>query len=157
MCGILVLAAILWVTEALPLFVTSLMVIGAETILLANPGGWSGFGFSGAGSMSFNGIISAAANPILVLFFAGLVMAAAAVNQKVDQTMAAWLLRPFVAGRRSMLYGVMGVTALFSMWMSNTATTAFMLTLTMPLLAQLHPTDPYRKALLLAVPFAANI
>uniref|UniRef100_UPI004049E8D7 hypothetical protein n=1 Tax=Cephaloticoccus sp. TaxID=1985742 RepID=UPI004049E8D7 len=63
MCGILVLAAILWVTEALPLFVTSLMVIGAETILLANPGGWSGFGFSGAGSMSFNGIISAAANP----------------------------------------------------------------------------------------------
>ncbi len=64
MCGILVLAAILWVTEALPLFVTSLMVIGAETILLANPGGWSGFGFSGAGSMSFNGIISAAANPM---------------------------------------------------------------------------------------------
>jgi solute carrier family 13 (sodium-dependent dicarboxylate transporter), member 2/3/5 len=157
MAGILVLAAVLWVTEAVPLFVTSLVVIGTETILLANPGGWPGFGFSGGGSMTFGGVVAAAADPVLVLFFGGLVMASAAINQNVDQTMAAWLLRPFVASRRSMLYGVMGVTALFSMWMSNTATTAFMLTLMMPLLAQVKPSDPYRKALLLAVPFAANI
>jgi len=43
------------------------------------------------------------------------------------------------------------------MWMSNTASTAFMLTLLLPLLAQIPPADPYRKTLLLAVPFAANI
>lgn len=157
MSGILVLAGVLWVTEAVPLFVTSLLVIGAEALLLANPGGWPGLGFAGSGSMTFRGIMGAAVDPVLVLFFAGLVMASAAVNEKVDQTMAAWLLQPFVSGRRRMLYGVMTVTAVFSMWMSNTATTAFMLTLMMPLLAQVDPADPYRKAMLLAVPFAANI
>lgn len=84
-------------------------------------------------------------------------MARAAVKEGVDQAMGGWLLRPFVHSRRLLLFGVMGVTALFSMWMSNTATTAFMLTLTMPLLAQVAPANPCRRALLLAVPFAANI
>lgn len=157
MAGILVLAALLWVTEALPLFVTSLIVIAAEIVLLANPGGWSGFGFETDAGPSFVTILNASVNPILVLFFAGLVMSRAAVNEQVDQNMASWLLRPYVGSRKHLLYGVIGVTALFSMWMSNTATTAFMLTLTMPLLAQVDPSDPYRKALLLAVPFAANI
>src|SRR5690606_32456675 len=102
-------------------------------------------------------VLNAAVSPTLVLFFAGLVMARAAVKEGVDQTMGGWLLRPFLGSRRLLLFGVMGVTALFSMWMSNTATTAFMLTLTMPLLAQIPPADPYRRALMLAVPFAANI
>lgn len=157
MAGIMVLAALLWVTEALPLFVTSLIVIAAEIILLANPGGWGGFGFEAAGGPTFKTILNASVNPILVLFFAGLVMSRAAVNEQVDQNMASWLLRPYARNRRLLLFGVIGVTALFSMWMSNTATTAFMLTLTMPLMAQIDPADPYRKGLLLAVPFAANI
>lgn len=40
MAGIFVAAAVLWMTEALPLFVTSLLVIGLQIILLANPGEW---------------------------------------------------------------------------------------------------------------------
>ena len=157
MAGILVLAAVLWVTEAVPLFVTSVLVIGAEVLLLANPGKWTFLGYAAGGGPSFTAVLNAAINPTLVLFFAGLVMARAAVKEGVDQAMGGWLLRPFVHSRRLLLFGVMGVTALFSMWMSNTATTAFMLTLTMPLLAQVAPADPYRRALLLAVPFAANI
>src|SRR5690606_20164009 len=39
MAGIFVVAALLWVTEALPLFATALLVIGLEVLLLANPGG----------------------------------------------------------------------------------------------------------------------
>lgn len=157
MAGILVLAAVLWVTEAVPLFVTSVLVIGAEVLFLANPGKWTLLGYAAGGGPTFTTVLNAAINPTLVLFFAGLVMARAAVKEGVDQAMGGWLLRPFVHSRRLLLFGVMGVTALFSMWMSNTATTAFMLTLTMPLLAQVAPADPYRRALLLAVPFAANI
>ncbi|MCC6414620.1 MAG: DASS family sodium-coupled anion symporter [Opitutaceae bacterium] len=157
MAGILVLAAVLWITEAVPLFVTAVLVIGAETFLLANPGGWRVFGYTQGGGPTFTSVLNAAISPILVLFFAGLVMARAAVKEGVDQALGGWLLRPFVRSRRSLLFGVMGVTALFSMWMSNTATTAFMLTLTMPLLAQIPPADPFRRALLIAVPFAANI
>ncbi len=157
MAGILVVAATLWVTEAVPLFATSLFVIAAEIFLLANPGGWPGFGFATGEGTSLRAVLNAAVDPILVLFFAGFLLARAAVTEGVDQAMASWLLRPFTQSRPALLFGVMGVTALFSMWMSNTATAAFMLTLTMPLLAQVAPVDPFRKALLLAVPFAANI
>lgn len=45
MSGVFILAAVLWVTEALPLFATSLLVIAAQIVLLANPGGWRGLGF----------------------------------------------------------------------------------------------------------------
>lgn len=48
MAGIFVAAALLWVTEALPLFATALLVVGFEILLLANPGGWSGLGFAQA-------------------------------------------------------------------------------------------------------------
>jgi len=95
MAAIFVLAALLWVTEALPLFATALAVIGLEIVLLANPGGWAGLGFSSAPSPDFREILAAAADPVLVLFFGGLLMAQAAVKEGVDRSMSALLLRPF--------------------------------------------------------------
>lgn len=157
MAGILVLAAVLWVSEAIPLFATSVIVIALQVLFLANPGGWTGFGFTEGEGPSVRNLLNAATDPVLVLFFAGFVMARAAVKEGVDQTLGALLLRPFLRSRSSFLYGILGVTALFSMWMSNTATAAFMLTLVAPLAARLPEEDGYRKALLLAVPFAANI
>lgn len=38
MLAILVAAALLWSTETIPLFATSLMIIGSQIILLGNPG-----------------------------------------------------------------------------------------------------------------------
>lgn len=40
MLGMLVAAALLWSTEAIPLFATSLMIIGAQIILPETPGNW---------------------------------------------------------------------------------------------------------------------
>jgi solute carrier family 13 (sodium-dependent dicarboxylate transporter), member 2/3/5 len=157
MGGIFVLAAILWVTEALPLFATSLLVIGLEIALLANPGGWAGLGFESGPSPSYRAILSAAADPVLVLFFGGFVLARAAVKEGVDRAMSALLLRPFGHEPRWVLLGVMLITLLFGMWMSNTATTAMMLALVTPMLASLPPGEPFRKALVMGVPFTANI
>lgn len=56
-----------------------------------------------------------------------------------------------------LMAGIMAVTAFLSMWLSNTATAAMMLALMLPIVQRLPATDPYRKALLLAVPFSANI
>ena len=49
------------------------------------------------------------------------------------------------------------VTAFLSMWMSNTATTAMMITLTIPLIAQIPNIDSLKKGLIIAIPVAANI
>lgn len=157
MAGIFVLAALLWVTEALPLFATSLLVIGLQIVLLANPGGWPGLGFTTGASPSYREILSLAADPVLVLFFGGFVMARAAVKEGVDRAMSALLLRPFGTQPRRVLLGLMLITLLFSMWMSNTATTAMMMALVTPMLAAMPPNEPFRKAIVLGVPFAANI
>ncbi len=157
MSGIFVLAALLWATEALPLFATSLLVIGLQIVLLANPGGWHFLGTAASPDTNWRTIFGAAADPVLMLFFGGFLLARAAVNEGVDRAMSSLLLRPFGGKPRWIMLGLMLVTALFSMWMSNTATTAMMMTLVVPMLAQMPPGEPFRKALVLAVPVAANI
>lgn len=157
MAGIFVLAALLWMTEALPLFATALLVVGLQLVLLANPGGWPGLGFEAGASPGYRDIVAAAADPVLLLFFGGFLLAQAAVKEGVDRSMSALLLRPFGDRPAAALAGVMAVTALFSMFMSNTATTAMMLALVAPMLARMGPAEPFRRGIVLAVPFAANI
>ena len=157
MSAILVLGIALWVTEAIPLFATSLLIIGLQVILIANPGGWSGLGFATGEAPSYRQIFNAAADPILLLFFGGFLLARAVVNEGVDRALAAVLLRPFGSAPRHILLGVLVVTMIFSMWMSNTATAAMMLAVVSPMLEACPARDRFRKALLLAVAFGANL
>ncbi len=157
MTGIFVLAALLWATEALPLFATAILVIALEIILLANPGGWTGFGFVGGTSPDYPVFLAPLANPVIVLFFGGFLLAHAILKEGVDKAMAGAILTFFGSNPRNVMLGLMLITAVFSMWMSNTATTAMMITLTVPMLSQIPVGDPLRKGLILSVPFAANI
>jgi solute carrier family 13 (sodium-dependent dicarboxylate transporter), member 2/3/5 len=157
MSGIFLLAALLWVTEAIPLFATALLVVGLQALLLANPGGWPGLGFESGTGPDFRAVMQAAADPVLVLFLGGFLLARAAVKEGLDKAMSSLLLRPFGGQPVWVMLGMMFVTAAFSMWMSNTATTAMMIALVVPMLAQIPPGEPIRKGLILAVPFAANI
>lgn len=157
MSGIFVLAAGLWVSEALPLYATALIIITLEILLLANPGDWPGLGFESGESPSYRQILAAAADPVLVLFFGGFLLARAASNEGLDSAMCSLFLRPFGKHPRFLVLGLMLTTAGFSMWMSNTATTAMMMSLAAPMLAQVPVGDPLRKLLVVAVAFAANI
>lgn len=157
MSGIFTLAAGLWTTQAVPLFATALIVILLEIVALANPGGWPGLGFAGGGSPSYREIVSVAADPALMLFFGGFVLAGAAVKEGVDRVVSGWLLNPFGTKPSRVLFGVMIVTLTFGMWMSNTATAAMMLALLTPAIAGLPREEPFRKALILGVAFSANL
>ncbi|MBP7143113.1 MAG: DASS family sodium-coupled anion symporter [Opitutaceae bacterium] len=157
MTGIFVLAAGLWTTQSVPLFATALIVIVLEVVVLANPGGWPGLGFASGASPSYREIIGVAADPALMLFFGGFVLAAAAVKEGVDRVVSGWLLNPFGTQPSRVLLGVMMVTLTFGMWMSNTATAAMMLALLTPAIAGLPRGEPFRKALMLGVAFSANL
>ncbi len=157
MGGIFALACLLWVTEALPLFATSLLVIALQMILLANPGGWIGLGFEAGESPGYRDILKVAADPVMLLFFGGFLLARAAVKERVDRVLSLLFLQPFKGSPALMLFGIMLVTAVFSMWMSNTATTAMMMALISPIVLQLPEESPFRTGLTLSVPFAANI
>lgn len=157
MCGIFVLAAVLWVTEAMPLYATALLVVGLQVILLANPGQWPGLGFEEGPTPGFAAFIASAADPVIVLFFGGFLLARAAVKVGVDATLAGIILRWVGRRPRRVLAGLMAVTAVFSLWMSNTATAAMMLAMVTPMLALVPKGDSFRKALVLGVAFSANI
>jgi sodium-dependent dicarboxylate transporter 2/3/5 len=53
--------------------------------------------------------------------------------------------------------GLMICTATLSAFMSNTATTAMMMTVVLPIVGSIAPGDPFRKCVALAIPVAANI
>ncbi|HAZ62528.1 MAG TPA: dihydroorotate dehydrogenase [Armatimonadetes bacterium] len=143
---IFVLSAGLWITEAIPLFATSLLLVGLAVLLLVEPG-----------SEDHRLYFAAIADPVVVLFFGGFILARAATRYKLHLALAAVMLRIFGSKPRMVLLGLMVVTAMFAMWMSATATTAMMLAIAAPLVAQLENSDPFRKALVLGVAFAASI
>ncbi len=97
------------------------------------------------------------ADPIIILFLGGFFLAAAATKFRLDINLAKVLLKPFGKDPKFVLLGLMCVTALFSMFMSNTATAAMMLAILSPVLSLFAPTDRGRAAFALCIPIAANI
>ena len=97
------------------------------------------------------------ADPIIILFLGGFFLAAAATKFRLDINLAKVLLKPFGKDPKYVMLGLMCVTALFSMFMSNTATAAMMLAILSPVLALFSPNDRGRAAFALCIPIAANI
>ncbi len=149
-------AAGLWVTEAIPPFATGIMVIVVCTYVLGQPGGPLGLGEHGL-EESYRIFLNPIASPVLVLFFGGFILAIGAAKHGFDVRLAKALLKPFGTHPQMVLLGVILTTALFSMFMSNTATTAMMVAILTPLFKHFEGRDPFQKALVLSVPFAANI
>ncbi len=97
------------------------------------------------------------ADPIIILFLGGFFLAAAATKYGLDLNLARVLLKPFGTNPKFVMLGLMVVTALFSMFMSNTATAAMMLAILGPVLKLFAPEDRGRAAFALCIPVAANI
>ncbi|MCP4962570.1 MAG: DASS family sodium-coupled anion symporter [Actinomycetia bacterium] len=148
-------AVVLWVTEAIPLSATSIMVILAEILLVSDEAIVATS--EGFDAPPYSGFFATLAHPVLMLFLGGFVLADAAAKFRLDRNLAGVMLKPFGQSPRSILAGLMTITAVLSMFMSNTATTAAMIAVVLPVTARLERDDPIRTALVLAVPVAANI
>lgn len=165
--AIFVVAAIFWATEALPLYATSLCIIGFEIVFLADKGGMAGilpmhsdWPTNAAGQamhLNYKTFLASWAAPVIMLFMGGFLLSSAVSRHGLDRVIAAKLLRPFSSSPAKLLFGILGITAFFSMWMSNTATAAMMLAIVAPVLAKLPRTDRFHRGAILAVPFGANI
>lgn len=154
--GILAIAAVFWMTEPIPIFSTSMLVIFLEALLLSSQGviNWADTDFKAPSYAVYMGTL---ASPIIILFLGGFMLADGAVKFDLDKNLTRILLKPFGQKPSIILLGLMIVTAILSAFMSNTATTAMMMTVVIPILAKTKPKDPFQVALLLSIPFAANI
>ncbi len=159
---IFIVAAIFWATEVLPLYATSLCIIGMEILFLAEKGGLAkllpAFGEMPEGDgLNYTTFLGSFSSGIIILFMGGFLLSAAVTKHGLDRAIAARILRPFSYSPMLLVYGVLLITAFFSMWMSNTATTVMMLAIISPMVKVLPEDDRYHRAVILAVPFGANI
>lgn len=157
--ALFVMAALFWILEPIPIYATSILIIVLELVVLSDKGlVWlkgdgEGFGIL----MSYKEIMATMASPIILLFLGGFFLAMAATKYRLDQNLARVLLSPFGSNPKWVMMGLMLITALFSMFMSNTATTAMMLSLLVPVLASFEEGGKIRTAFALSIPMAANI
>lgn len=163
--AIFVLAALLWILEPVPVFATSILIITLELVMLSDQGLYSFRLFNNGvdpdaaieGLMHYNDIFAAFSSPIIVLFLGGFSLAIAANKYALDTNLANVLLKPFGTNPAAIMLGLMMITALFSMFMSNTATTVMMLSLLGPILMSVPKEEKGIKALVLSIPIAANL
>lgn len=117
------IAAILWMTETIHLTATALLIPVLSIFL---------------GVFQVNQALSSFAHPIIFIFLGGFALATALRINQLDQVIAHRILlysKGHVILAVSMLFGM---TALLSMWVSNTAVTALMLPLALGIIHSLQ-------------------
>jgi sodium-dependent dicarboxylate transporter 2/3/5 len=136
----------LWLSEAVPPFVPTLVLWLLAPLLLqplsedfrlAKVLGWS-------------------AEPVLALFLGGFALGVAARRHGLDARIAKAALKLSGGRRLALVALVAAVTACLSMWMSNIAAAALMISAVHPLFADVPQDDRFRRALLLSVAVGAN-
>ena len=155
--AIFVFTALMWIVEVIPTWTTSVVSMVMMLLTISNKG-VSFMMYEGAGTyVDYKSIMAAFADPVIMLFMGGFVLAIAASKVGLDITLARVLLKPFGRNPKMVLLGFLFVIGTFSMFMSNTATAAMMLTFLSPVLASLPKDEKGKVGLALAVPIAANL
>jgi sodium-dependent dicarboxylate transporter 2/3/5 len=158
MIAIFVWAALMWIVEAVPAWTTSLLIIVIMLLTVSDSSiSLLTSGYDAKELMSYKSIMGTFANPTVMLFMGGFILALVASKSGIDVSMARAMLKPFGSRPRVVLLGFILVTAIFSMFVSNTATAAMMLTFMAPIIRQLPSTEKGTAALALAIPIGANI
>ena len=155
--ALFVFAALMWIFEIIPNWTTSLLVIVISLLTVSN----KGIGFfcdpQFGKLVPFKDLMASFADPVVMLFMGGFVLAIMAEKYGLDVTLARYLLKPFGTNPKMVLLGFLIVIAVFSMFMSNTATAAMMLAFLAPVLAALPSDDRGKIGLSLSIPIAANL
>jgi sodium-dependent dicarboxylate transporter 2/3/5 len=132
---------VMWVTEAIPLFVTSLLI---PVVIVVTESGTA------------QEALAPFFHPIIALFFGGFLMAEAMRRVRLDHLAAISLVAWAGRSPAMLLVGMMGVSAFLSMWMSNTAAAAVLVPIALSVTAPIaHP--GYRRVAVLGIAYAATL
>ena len=159
--AIFLFATVMWVLEAVPAWTTSMLVVGLLLFAASDSSLWffrdvaepQAYGTP----VKYTSVLHSFADPIIMLFIGGFVLAIAATKCGLDTVLARVMLKPFGTKSEFVLLGFIVVTGVFSMFLSNTATAAMMLTFLTPVLKALPADGKGKIALALSIPIAANV
>ena len=151
-------ATLMWVFEIVPSWATSIAIMVLLLLFTSDSGVKLLCDPEQVGKLlSYKGIMACFADPVIMLFLGGFVLAIAATKTGLDVHLAKILLKPFGTKSETVLLGFLLITGLFSMFISNTATAAMMLTFLAPVFKQLPANGKGRIAMALSIPVAANL
>ena len=157
--AIFTMAVLLWLTEAIPAWATSVTIIFVLLFCVSD----SAFNFLQGSEgetgklLDYQGIMACFADPTIILFLGGFILAIAATKSGLDVLLAKNLIKPFGKKSENVLLGFILITGIFSMFISNTATAAMMLTFLTPVFRSLPANGKGRIALTMAIPIGANL
>jgi len=142
--ALLIMVAILWMTEAIPLALTGLLIPLMASLLHLVPSGEAFHQF---------------AHPIIFLFMGGFVIAGALTQYGLDRLLAQKLINLAKGNFYKSAILLMLATSLTACWVSNTAATAMMIPLGLGLLGVLSKKGitAESKFLILGIAYSANI
>lgn len=156
--AIFAFATLMWIMEVVPSWATSVAIIGAMLLFCSDSGiKWMCDEEQVGTLLSYKGVMGCFADPVIMLFIGGFILAIAATKTGLDAQLAKSMLKPFGTKSENVLLGFLVITGLFSMFVSNTATAAMMLTFLTPVFKQLPANGKGRIALALSIPIAANL
>jgi sodium-dependent dicarboxylate transporter 2/3/5 len=146
---LLVFSVGLWLTEAVPPFSVGLMIIAFLVYSL----GYEKFTTTPADISIYTNTFSSS---VIWLMLGGFFLASAMTKTKLDIDLIKVTLKVCGTNPKWILFGMMVITMIASMLISNTATTAMVIAALMPLLMKLGKQSPVSKALILGIPIAAT-
>jgi solute carrier family 13 (sodium-dependent dicarboxylate transporter), member 2/3/5 len=144
---LLLLSVGLWLTEAVPAFTVGLFIIAYLVFSL---------GLFIAKPMDVKIYMNTFSSSVIWLMMGGFFLASAMTKTKLDADLIQITMKVCGTNPKRILFGLMTVTMVFSMLISNTATTAMVIAALMPLLLRLGKASPVGKALILGIPIAAT-
>lgn len=146
---LLVLSVGLWVTEAVPPFAVGLLIMGFLGYTLGNE---NFIAHPGDTHIYINTFSSS----VIWLMMGGFFLASAMTKTNLDLDLIQATLKVCGTNPKWILFGMMSVTMIASMLISNTATTAMVVAALIPLLNKLGKKSPISKALIMGIPIAAT-
>ena len=144
------LAVGLWITEAVPAFAVGLLIMGylvfalGTTLIAEEP--WD-----------VRPYLNTWSSPVIWLMLGGFFMAEGLARTGLDRQLFALAIRPAGTRPERVLLAVMLTSGIASMFISNTSTTVLMIGAVLPLVRQLGRSEPFARALVIAVPLAASV
>jgi len=139
----------LWVTEAVPPFAVGFFILAFLTYAL-------GTSLFTDAPQDIRIYINTFSSPVIWLMIGGFLLAAAMTKTRLDADIIRITMRVCGTDPRRLLFGLMAVTMVFSMLISNTATTAMVMAALVPVLSKLGKGSKTAKALVLGIPIAAT-
>lgn len=154
--AILVYASLLWATETLPLFVTSLFIPFLIVILpvLKDPkDGTTPMDTVSASQF----ILSTMWSSVIMLLLGGFTLAAALSKYNIAKMLSTYILASAGTNPAIILLTNMFVALFVSMWVSNVASPVLCYSIIQPILRTLPSSSSYTKSLILGIALASNV